>query len=138
MKKFVIDFFRKFPFCTGLLSLLIALHLTGVKDLRTPMVAMQEDLFLIFAFYAFAMLFFALFILPETEQQKREKLTRDSCLLSPGAELQILITPEVKLGWEIKMITYRLESPGIWQKQKCKYSRKKFLFLSFVFLWPYL
>ncbi len=75
MKKFVIDFFRKFPFCTGLLSLLIALHLTGVKDLRTPMVAMQEDLFLIFAFYAFAMLFFALFILPETEQQKREKLT---------------------------------------------------------------
>lgn len=75
MKKFVIDFFRKFPFCTGLLLLLIALHLAGVKDLRTPMVAIPENLFLIFAFYACAMLFFALLILPKTEQQKREKLT---------------------------------------------------------------
>lgn len=79
MKKFVTDFFRKFPFCTGLLLLLIALHLTGVKDLRTPMVAMPENLFLIFAFYACAMLFFALAYIAQNRTAKKRKTDMVGC-----------------------------------------------------------
>ncbi len=75
MKKFVVDFFRNYPVCTGLLSFLIALHLIGAKDLRTPIVAMNKDLFPLFFLYVFIMAFYMLFILPKTEQQKREKQT---------------------------------------------------------------
>lgn len=75
MKKFVIDLFRHFPICTGLLGFLIALHIVGIKDLRTPMMEMQDDLWLLFALYCFVMMFFMLFILPKVERQKREKLT---------------------------------------------------------------
>ena len=75
MKKFVVDFFRNYPVCTGLLSFLIALHLIGAKDLRTPIVAMNKDLFPLFFFFFFIMAFYMLFILPKTEQQKREKQT---------------------------------------------------------------
>lgn len=75
MKKFVVDFFRNYPVCTGLLSFLIALHLISAKDLRTPIVAMNKDLFPLFFLYVFIMAFYMLFILPKTEQQKREKQT---------------------------------------------------------------
>ena len=75
MKKFIIDFFREFPACTGLLSLLIALHLIGVKDLRTPIMAMQEGLLPVFYLYCCVILIFMLFILPKIEKQKRKKIT---------------------------------------------------------------
>lgn len=75
MKKFVINFFRKFPACTGLLLLLIALHLTGSKSLRTPMVIMHENLWVIFSFYCVAIIIFMLHVLPKLEHQKKEKTT---------------------------------------------------------------
>ena len=58
----------------GLLSLLIALHLVGVKDLRTPMAEVSKDVLLSFGLYCGVMLLFVMFVLKKTEQQKREKL----------------------------------------------------------------
>lgn len=55
--------------------MLLALHLTGVKDLRTSMVEMQDDLFLVFYLYVLGMLFFVMFLLPKVEPSKREKIT---------------------------------------------------------------
>lgn len=41
--------------------------------------------------------------------------------------LKIFISSEVKepMGWEIKMISGFVVSPGIWQKHKCQSSREK-------------
>lgn len=75
MKNFIVNLFRKFPGCTGVLLLLLALHLTGVKDLRTSMVEIQDDLFLVFYLYVLGMLFFVMFLLPKVEPSKREKIT---------------------------------------------------------------
>ena len=76
MKKFIVKVFRNSPACTGLISLLIALHLVGIKDLRTPLSSMPADLFLtVFGLYCFAMLVYMLFILPHIAQEKREKRT---------------------------------------------------------------
>lgn len=55
--------------------MLLALHLTGVKDLRTSMVEIQDDLFLVFYLYVLGMLFFVMFLLPKVEPSKREKIT---------------------------------------------------------------
>lgn len=74
MKKSIINLFRKSPASMGLLSLLIALHLVGVKDLRTPMAEVSKDVLLIFGLYCGVMLLFVMFVLKKTEQQKREKL----------------------------------------------------------------
>ncbi len=82
MKKFIIDLFRKFPVCTGLLLFLIVLHLLDIKKLQTPMIAMAEDLSLLFFIYCFGMAFFMLFILPKTKPQKREKFTWLTVILS--------------------------------------------------------
>ena len=75
MKKFFINLFRNYPICTGLLSLLIALHVVGVKDLQTPLIAMNENLFPILFFYVSVMLCYMMFILPKINQEKREKAT---------------------------------------------------------------
>ena len=75
MKKFFINLFRNYPICTGLLSLLIALHVVGVKDLQTPLIAMNENLFPILFFYVSVMLCYMMFILPKIKQEKREKAT---------------------------------------------------------------
>lgn len=75
MKNFIINFFRNYPVCTGLLLLLISLHLVGVKNLQTPLVAMQKNLFPLFFLYVVCMLNYMLFILPKINQQKREKIT---------------------------------------------------------------
>lgn len=75
MKNFIINFFRNYPVCTGLLSLLITLHLVGVKNLQTPLVAMQKNLFPLFFFYVVSMLGYMLFILPKIDSQKQEKIT---------------------------------------------------------------
>ena len=64
MKKFVVDFFRNYPVCTGLLSFLIALHLIGAKDLRTPIVAMNKDLFPLFFLYVFINMAMVLGLIP--------------------------------------------------------------------------
>ncbi len=75
MTKFIIDLFRKFPVCTGLLLFLIILHLSGVKNLQTPIMAIQEELRLLLFLYCFIMALFMLFILPKIEPKKREKRT---------------------------------------------------------------
>lgn len=75
MKNFIINFFRNYPVCTGLLLLLISLHLVGVKNLQTPLVAMQKNLFHLFFFYVVSMLGYMLFILPKIDSQKQEKIT---------------------------------------------------------------
>lgn len=75
MKKHVLNLIRKSPASMGLLSLLITLHLVGVKDLRVPMITMQKDLLMIFGLYMGVMLFYVLCILPRIEREKREKIT---------------------------------------------------------------
>ena len=74
MKKTILNLFRSSPASIGLLSLLIALHLTGVKDLRTPMAEVSKDVLLIFGLYCGVMLFLVMFIWKLGERQKREKM----------------------------------------------------------------
>ena len=74
MKDFI-DLFRRFPTLTGLLCLVIVSHLTEPKDLRTPILAMPENLMPLFFLYVFGMLFYMLMILPKIELQQREKVT---------------------------------------------------------------
>ena len=66
------DLFRKFPVCTGLLLFLIILHLSGVKNLQTPIMAIQKELRLLPFLYCFVMALFMLFILPKIEPKKRK------------------------------------------------------------------
>lgn len=72
MRKYVFNLVRKSPASIGLLSLLIALHLAGIKDLRTSMVTMPRELWYIFVSYVFCMVI-TVFILPKIGETKREK-----------------------------------------------------------------
>lgn len=74
MKKAILNLFRSSPASIGLLSLLIALHLTGVKDLRTPMAEVSKDVLLIFCLYCCVMMFLVMFVRKLRKQQKREKI----------------------------------------------------------------
>lgn len=72
--KFIINFFRKSPASTGLLSLFILLYLVGGKDFGAPMVATEGDVFALLV-YCCVMAVFVMFVLPKIKQQNQEKVT---------------------------------------------------------------
>ena len=74
MKNFI-GLFRQYPSCTGLLCLILISHLFEPKDAQTPLLAMPKEFIPIFFFYVIGMLIYMLFILPQIEAQKREKIT---------------------------------------------------------------
>lgn len=76
MKNFIVDFFKKSPACTGLVTLIIALHLTGVKDISNPLVEMSDGLLLIFLVYSAIVLVLgiALECLPQLNSEKGKKI----------------------------------------------------------------
>lgn len=74
MKNFIVNVFKDSPACTGLVLLLITLHLTGVKSLALPMSEMPKEVGLILFSYLCIMAISVLFILPKTAQHKRRKL----------------------------------------------------------------
>lgn len=72
--KFIVNFFRKSPASTGLLSLFILLYIVGAKDFSTPMIATEGDIFA-FVVYCCVMAGLVLFVLPRIKPQNKEKVT---------------------------------------------------------------
>ncbi|MBP5698182.1 MAG: hypothetical protein J6W96_01475 [Alphaproteobacteria bacterium] len=71
--KFIINLFRKAPFFTGLLLLLISCHLTGIKDL-TIWRKIPEVFWNIVIIYFIVAYCFSIY-LPNIEKEKQESCT---------------------------------------------------------------
>ena len=68
MKKFIIDFFKKFPTCGGLLLLLISCHLTGIKNFTTSWATAPKVFWDIVIIYIIVVYTFIQWFLPNKEK----------------------------------------------------------------------
>jgi len=75
MKKFIIDFFKRFPTCSGLLLLLIGCHLTGIKNFTASWATAPKVFWDIVIIYIIVVYTFIQWFLPNIEKEKRESCT---------------------------------------------------------------